>query len=108
MILGIVIGLVVVLLFFGLGTIVVSKVAKLMPSMALVVALSTYLLQVVLLAVFFVVMKRTEMWHGRVDPKWLAGTVLVGTLLWCLAQTVLVLRSRRPIYDDAAETVSSD
>jgi hypothetical protein len=34
-----------------------------------------------------------------VHAGWLAGTVIVATLVWLVAQTVAATRSRQPIYD---------
>ncbi|MDT0200991.1 hypothetical protein [Nocardioides sp. AE5] len=92
-------GTLLVLVVLGGGTYVVSVVAQVMPSMSLLIAMLTYLLQVVLMGLVFLAMSRSGALDGPVDARWLAGVVIVGTLLWLGAQIVLTTRLRLPAYD---------
>ncbi len=96
---GAAIGAVLVLGFFGLGSVAVSAVAAVSPSTSLLVALLTYTLEVVLLALVFVALTRSGALVDAVDRQWLGLTVIGGTLVWLVAQTVAATRSRQPLYD---------
>ena len=96
---GATIGALMVLGFFGLGSAAVSAVAAVSPSVSMLVALLTYTLEVVLLALVFVVLNRSGALDSTVDRTWLGLTVIGGTLVWLVGQTVAATRSRQPIYD---------
>lgn len=96
---GAAIGAALVCGFFGSGALVLGVVARLVPAASLLVALLTYTLQVVLLAVVFLALQRGGMLDGPVDARWLSGTVIAGTLMWLAAQLVAFTRTRQPVYD---------
>ena len=93
------VGLLMVLVFFGLGAVVLDVVAGIAPTLSLLVALLTYTLQVVLVGLVFVGLTRSGLLGSDLDADWLGGTVIVGTLTWLAAQVVTTLRTRRPVYD---------
>lgn len=93
------VGLLMVLVFFGLGAVVLDTVAGIAPALSLLVALLTYTLQVVLVGLVFVGLTRSGLMGSTLDADWLGGTVIVGTLTWLAAQVVTTLRTRRPVYD---------
>ena len=70
-----------------------------MPTAALLVALLTYTLQVVLMGLLFAVLAESGALDSALDAEWLGGTVIVGTLLWLTIQIVLTTRLRIPVYD---------
>ena len=82
---------------FGAGT--VNAVAARLPAAALLVAVLTYTLEVVLLAVVFVVLRDSGATDGDVDPKWLGLTAIAVTFAWIVGQIVGTIRSRQPVYD---------
>ena len=88
---------------FAFGLFTVNAVARVLPSAAVLVALVTYTLQVLLLAVAFVVLQRTGALDGALDPRWLAGAVTAATLGWLTAHVWLALRARIPVYDLSAD-----
>ena len=67
---------------FGLGALVVDRVAGALPSAALLVALMTYTLQVVLLAALFLALSGSGLLDDELDRRWLAGTIIAGTFVW--------------------------
>jgi ATP synthase protein I len=97
--LGATIGLVLVVCVFGFGSLVVNAVAAVMPTAALLVALLTYTLQVVAMAVVFVALSRSGLLDDAVDRRWLGGTVIAGTMAWLVGQLLLATRRRIPAYD---------
>lgn len=97
--LGAAIGTVMVCLFFATGGYVLDAVAALAPAASLLVALLTYTLNVVLVAVFFVAMNRSGLLERDVDPRWLAGGVITATLVWLTVQVVVTMRARIPVYE---------
>lgn len=97
--LGAIIGTLIIVGVFGLGSMAVDLVSRVMPAMSLLVALMTYLLQVVLMAVIFLELSRSGALDSAVDARWLAGVVIAGTLTWMVAQVILTTRLRIPVYD---------
>jgi ATP synthase protein I len=96
---GAAIGSGMVLVFFGFGALTVNAVAAVSPTASLLVALLTYVLQVVAVGVVFLALDASGALGSTVDAEWVAGTVIVATLCWLVAQIVAATRSRRPIYD---------
>ena len=91
---GALVGTVIVVGVFALGAGVVHVAAA-----SLLVALLTYTLQVLLLAVVFLAIERSGLADDTLDRRWLAGAVIAGTLAWMIAQIVLAARLRLPAYD---------
>lgn len=91
--------------FFLFGTLSTSLVAAFVPRAALVVALLTYTLQVLLLALVLVGISRSGVTEDELDVRWLAATVIVGTLVWTGA---LVADAVRNVPADEPSTTSTD
>ncbi|MGB0101130.1 MAG: hypothetical protein WBP61_12700 [Nocardioides sp.] len=96
---GAAIGTAIVVGVFAFGSFTVNLVASVMPAAALIVALLTYTLQVVAMALVFVALSRSEALDASVDPAWLAGTVIAGTIVWLTVQVVVATTTRIPVYD---------
>jgi ATP synthase protein I len=96
---GALVGTLVVVAVFALGAGVVHVAAGLVPAASLLVALLTYTLQVLLLAVVFLAIERSGLADDALDRRWLSGAVIVGTLAWIVTQIVLATRLRLPAYD---------
>lgn len=96
---GAAVGALVVVAVFGFGSFVVNTVAALMPTAALLVAMLTYILQVVAMGLLFAALSRSGLLGETLDREWLAGAVIAGTLVWIGSQIVLTMRTRIAIYD---------
>ncbi len=107
-VLGAVIGTAMVCVFFATGAIVLDVVATLAPAASLLIALLTYTLQVVLVGLVFVALNRSGLLEEAVDPRWLGGTVIAGTLAWLVAQVVASTRVRIPVYELGVSKGSSE
>lgn len=83
---------------FGFGAFTVNLVARVLPAAALLVAMLTYTLQVVLMAVIFLALTRSGLLDDALDRQWLAAAVITGTLVWLIAQIVATMRARIPAY----------
>jgi len=92
-------GTLLVVVVFAFGSFTVNAVAGLMPAASLLVALLTYTLQVVAMAVAFLALNRSGLLDDALDRRWLAGAVIVGTFGWLLTQVLLASRARIPAYD---------
>lgn len=99
---GAVIGAATVCVFFAFGAVVLGVVTRLAPQTSLLVALLTYLLQVVALGLVFFAVSRSGL-ESAVDTRWTGGTVIVCTLVWLVAQVIATTRVRQPIYDLPSE-----
>jgi ATP synthase protein I len=84
---------------FVTGLAVVNVVARVMPSASLVVALLTYSLQVVLMALVVLVLVRADVATSREAREWFAGAIIAVTMVWLAVQVWLVRRQRIPVYD---------
>lgn len=84
---------------FAAGTGVVSVVARLMPSASLLVALMTYALQLLVLALCVAAIERAGVTGEDLSRGWFAAGVIVVTLLWVVGQLVTATRQRIPVYD---------
>jgi len=102
------VGVLMVLVFFGLGAVVLDTVAGLAPSLSLLVALLTYTLQVVLVGLVFVGLSRSGLLGSDLDADWLGGTVIAGTITWLAAQVVTTVRTRQLVYDLPSTDTLSD
>lgn len=96
---GALVGTVLAVGVFALGAFSVNLVAGVMPSASLLVAMLTYTLQVVLMALVLVALSSSGALDDGLDRGWLAGAVITVTLVWLLCQIVLVTRARIPAYD---------
>ncbi|MEU2395183.1 hypothetical protein [Streptomyces sp. NPDC007369] len=81
--LGAAIATVVVMLFMGIGFIVLQRTAKSLPHLFQAMGLMLYTTQILLLFVFVAVFKNTTLFH----PKAFAITLVATTLVWIAAQT---------------------
>lgn len=97
--LGALVGTLLVVGVLGFGSVVVNVVAGLMPAAALMVAMLTYTLQVVLMGVVFAALSGSGLLDSTVDRGWLAGAVIGGTAIWLVSQVVLTTRRRIPVYE---------
>ena len=86
--LGAAAGALLVVVFFTFGAFSVNLVATVAPRASMLFALMTYTLQVLLLAVVLVAVGRSDLAPDTLDPRWLGGTVMVGTLVWMAALLV--------------------
>ena len=89
--------LVVGVFFLGAG--LVHVVAGLVPAASLLVALLTYTLQLLVLALVLAGLNRSGLTDDTLDPRWLVAAVIAGTVAWMVAQIVLTARLRLPVYD---------
>ena len=84
---------------FFLGAASCASRRGLVPAASLLVALLTYTLQVLVLALVFAALSRSGLLDDASTARWLAGAVIAGTVAWMVAQIVLTARLRLPVYD---------
>lgn len=84
--------------FLG-GALAVDAVAARVPAASLLVALLTYTLEVVVMAVVFVGLSGSGLLGETLARGWLGAGVIVTTLVWLLAQVALSSRVRIQVYD---------
>lgn len=96
---GAAVGAALVCVVFVSGTAVVGLVSTVAPGASLLVALLTYTLQVLAVALVYLGLSERGALDGPVDPRWLSAAVIACTLVWTVAQIVVSVRARQPIYD---------
>lgn len=90
-------GLALVFLLFG--SVTVYAATSLAPQSSMLVALMTFLLQVVLVAAVFFALDRSGVVGDQLSAPWVAGGVITAAVSWILAQLVASARARVPVYD---------
>lgn len=96
---GALVGTALVVLVFAGGSFAVNEVARILPAASLLVALLTYTLQVVAMALVFVALSRSGALDESLDRAWVGGAVIAGTAGWITLQVVLATRVRIPVYE---------
>lgn len=89
---------------FALGIAVVGMVARLLPSASLLVALLTYALQLLVLALCVAAIERAGVTGATLSRTWFAAGVIAVTLLWVVGQVVAATRQRIPAYETPQDT----
>ena len=97
--LGALVGTALVVVVLGGSSLVVNLVAGIMPTAALMFALLTYTMQVVLMGLVFAALSASGLLDSTLDREWLAGAVIGGVVIWLVSQVLLVTRRRIPVYD---------
>lgn len=100
---GVAAGGLTALVVFALGTAVVHAVAGLVPAASMMVALLTYTLQVVVMALVVVGLGRSGLAGESVSRGGFAVGVIVTTIAWMIAQIWQATHLRLPAYDLPAE-----
>ncbi|HEY0903840.1 MAG TPA: hypothetical protein VGE14_08130 [Marmoricola sp.] len=90
---GALVGGAAVLVFFGFGAGFVGLAAQWAPQSALLVALLTYTLQVVLVGFLFVALRESGVLGDELSAGWLAAATIAGTFAWMGGQIVATLRA---------------
>ncbi|MGX1881290.1 hypothetical protein [Streptomyces sp. NPDC055287] len=79
---GAVVGTLVVILFMGIGLLVLERTAKSLPHLFQAMGLMLYTAQLLLLFIFVAVFKNTTLFN----PRAFAITLIVATVVWVAAQ----------------------
>ncbi|MFG2597615.1 hypothetical protein [Streptomyces sp. NPDC048462] len=88
--LGAIIATVVVILFMGIGLVVLQRTAKSLPHLFQAMGLMLYTAQLLLLVIFVAVFKNTTMFN----PKAFAITLVATTLVWIGAQARAYMKAK--------------
>ncbi|MCX4819405.1 hypothetical protein OG883_05690 [Streptomyces sp. NBC_01142] len=98
--LGAVVGTLVVILFMGIGMVVLQRTAKSLPHLFQAMGLLLYTSQLLLLFVFMAVFKNTTLFN----PKAFAFTLLATTLVWVAAQARAYMKAKILYVDPDSAT----
>lgn len=99
-------GAALVVIFFGFGALVLQVIARVMPALALLVALLTYTLQVLGIGLAFVLLRRSGMLGDVLDPTWLSASMLALTVVWLIGHVRAASTARIPAFDPVSEPSS--
>ncbi|MEV0039870.1 hypothetical protein [Streptomyces sp. NPDC050804] len=100
--LGAVVGTLVVVLFMGIGLVVLQRTAKSLPHLFQAMGLMLYTAQLLLLFIFVAAFKNTSLFN----PKAFALTLVVATLGWVAAQARAHMKAKI-LYVDPESSSSS-
>ncbi|MBT2524744.1 hypothetical protein J7E91_04680 [Streptomyces sp. ISL-99] len=87
---GAVVGTLVVILFMGIGLLVLERTAKSMPQLFQAMGLMLYTAQLLLLFIFVAVFKNTTLFN----PRAFAITLIVATVVWVAAQIRVHMKAK--------------
>jgi len=96
---GAILGTVLVLGFFSVSIIVVGRTARRQPELLMGVALLTYVVKLIFLAVLLVAFKHTTLFHAKA----FAWTIVGCTVVWIAAELITFSRLKILYVDPAAE-----
>ena len=88
-----------VALVVSFGTLSMHVVASAMPTASLLVALVTYATQLAIVLLVFLAVTRGDLFSAVHERGWLAGGMVLATLVWSASHLVLTARERVPYYD---------
>jgi ATP synthase protein I len=92
---GALVGVAIVAVFFGISILVVGRAAKISPPAMMIAALATFIVKIVLLMVVVSTLKGTTAFSTRT-----LGFVAVGCILvWSFAQVAVAIRVRLPYVE---------
>ena len=100
---GALVGLTLLLVFFGSSSWVMTRTRTLEPALVLVIAMGLYLLKILALALVVVVLSGLGLLGDPLHRVALAVTIIVGALTWSAAEIVTSVRRRQPLFDAARE-----
>lgn len=92
-------GGVLTLAVFVLGIGLVNLAARVLPGASLLVALLTYTLQLLVLALAVVALDRSGVAGADLSRGWFAAAVIAVTALWLVGQVVAATRQRIPAFE---------
>jgi ATP synthase protein I len=96
---GALLGTAIAVVVFSFGAFTVDAVARLLPVASLMVALLTYTLQVVLMALVFVGLSGSGLLDDTISRPWLGGAIIAGALVWSAVQIRATTTARIPVYE---------
>lgn len=85
---------------FVLGISLVTVAARVLPAASLLVALLTYTLQLLVLALAVVFLNRAGLAGDELSRGWFAAGVIAVTVLWLLGQVLAATRQRIPAFEE--------
>jgi ATP synthase protein I len=100
---GALVALVVVAVFFGLGTAVLMRLTRDRPQLAMMAGMTVYAVQILLIGVFIIVFNGTTLFN----PRAFGLTLLVTALSWVGGQVWHNLRTRM-LYVDPVPSVPAN
>lgn len=89
---------------FGPGLPLVAMVSRVSPAATLLVAMMTYVLQMVILVVLLQALRGSSWLHGGLDPTWLGATLMLVALGCTITLVVVALRARIPAFSNPSPT----
>jgi hypothetical protein len=98
---GAAVGGVLTLAVFVLGIGLVNLAARVLPAASLLVALLTYTLQLLVLALAVVALERSGVAGDDLSRGWFAASVIAVTVLWLVGQVVAATKQRIAAFDPA-------
>jgi ATP synthase protein I len=94
-VIGSLIGIGVVTVFFGISVIVVGRAMKISPSAMMIAALGSYLVKFIALAALMIWLEKSTAFSGKL----LGLTAIVCILTWCTSQVITSMKLKVPYVE---------
>jgi ATP synthase protein I len=94
-VIGSLIGIGVVTVFFGISVIVVGRAMKISPSAMMIAALGSYLVKFIALAALMIWLEKSTAFSGKL----LGLTAIICILTWCTSQVVTSMKLKVPYVE---------
>lgn len=105
---GALLGTGLVLVVFSFGATVVGATAKVVPNAALLVALLTYTLQLLVLLLVFIAFRDSADAQREISETWLGVGIMTATLAWIVGHLVVTVRTPIQPWAHAADEAAED
>lgn len=94
-VIGSLIGIGVVTVFFGISVVVVGRAMKISPQAMMIAALGSYLVKFVALAALMIWLEKSTAFSGKL----LGLTAIVCILAWCISQVITSMKLKVPYVE---------
>lgn len=89
----------ILIVVLGASTLMMDIVASLASGPVVLVGLVTYAFHIALVLLALMALQSTGLTESTLNGRWVAGAVVLGAVVWSIAQVALTLTTRIPIYD---------
>lgn len=92
-------GVLLVVMFLGLGQLTLQLASVVNPSFQLVIAVLTYALQVVALLAVYAAFQNSAAWTEAISSAAVGVTIMVCAVVWSAGRVVAASKERAPLFD---------
>ncbi|MDT9595103.1 hypothetical protein RDV89_18595 [Nocardioides zeae] len=96
---GAVVGAALLVVILATSALLMDLVASVASAPVVLVGLVTYAAHLAFLLLALVALERSGLTTSTLDRQWVGGAVVLGAVVWSVAQVAITVRTRIPVYD---------